>query len=128
MKKISILALALVFTLGMLTGCGCRNSKPMNTQPTPQRPTNGATSGQDSTTQNTTQPTIQDGNGPMEDSMTNATAGPDGITDDTTPGGNSRSGGMGGSGITGGNGGAGSGMGTTGGAGTAGRSGSTPMG
>ena len=100
MKKISILALALILAAAMLTGCGCRNSNPANTTPTamPTRPTPAATTAP--TTAPTTQPThpssaptIEDGNGPLPTDMTNATAGADGNTNDTT-GGAARSGRM----------------------------------
>lgn len=89
MKKISILALALVLTMAMLTGCGCRNSKPANTVPTVQptmRPTTEATTAPTSApaTQPGTDATIEDGNGPLGTDMTNATAGADGNTNDTT--------------------------------------------
>ena len=75
MKKISMLALALVLTLFMLTGCGCRNSKPANTAPTvlpTMRPTTEAATEPTSTptaapntqaTQSATDATLEDGNG-----------------------------------------------------------------
>ena len=88
MKKFYILILALVLTVGMLTGCGCRNSKPLNTEsttmPRPETtaPTTAATTAP--TTEATqftdaTNNTIDNGNGPLP---TDATV---------TPGENSRS-------------------------------------
>ena len=53
MKKYSIFVLALVLTAALLTACGCRNSKPMDTVPT-TAPTTEATR---PTTQPTTAPT-----------------------------------------------------------------------
>lgn len=86
MKKYSIFILVLVLTAALFTGCGCRNSKPMDTMP--QAPsttpaTSAPTTGMDAT--------IEDGNGPLP---TNATAGADGDTTTTEgTGGASRSGG-----------------------------------
>lgn len=86
MKKYAILTLVLVLTAAMFTGCGCRNSKPMNTMPTTM-PTTAPTTAP--TTEATTLPTqtqpteatIEDGNGPLP---TNATAGADGDTSTAT--------------------------------------------
>ena len=85
MKKITLLLLALSLTAALVTGCGCRNSKPMNTAPTTM-PTTAPTTLP--TTAPTTMPTvdptrdtIQDGNGPLP---TNATAGADGDTSTAT--------------------------------------------
>ena len=75
MKKRSILILVIVLTLAVLTGCGCRNSKPMDTMPTTM-PTTEATKATTTPTQ-TTQPstptnqtestnaTVDNGNGPL---------------------------------------------------------------
>ena len=85
MKKFYILVLALVLTVGMLTGCGCRNSKPLNTAPTTMpRPETSAPTTAPTTVPTTeapqrTEPTIDNGNGPLP---TDATM---------TPGENSRS-------------------------------------
>ena len=94
MKKTLITVLTLVLTAALVTGCGCRNSKPMNTTPT-TRPTTAPTTMP--TTQATvptvdpTRDTIEDGNGPLP---TNATAGEDGdtssATEDTGLGGEAR--------------------------------------
>lgn len=88
MKTYSIFLMVLVLTAALFTGCGCRNSQPMNTSmPTMPSMTTAPTTMP--TTKPTTaetepsvMPTIEDGNGPLP---TNATAGPDGSTDDTTP-------------------------------------------
>ena len=96
MKKIIPLALALALASALVTGCGCRNSKPMNTVPT-TRPTTAPTTMPTTApttmpTVDPTQSTIEDGNGPLP---TNATAGADGdtssATDDTGLMGESRS-------------------------------------
>lgn len=55
MKKYSILILVLALTATLFTGCGCRNSRPMNTVPT-TLPTTTATS---APTQATTHPTTE---------------------------------------------------------------------
>ena len=52
MKKRSILILVIVLTLAVLTGCGCRNSKPMDTMPTTM-PTTEATKATTAPTQAT---------------------------------------------------------------------------
>lgn len=83
MKKTAIFLFALVLTVTALTGCGCRNSKPMDTMPT-TRPTAPSTTPTTQATQPTTQATretIEDGNGPLP---TNATAGADGDTSSAT--------------------------------------------
>lgn len=78
MKKRSILILVIVLTLAVFTGCGCRNSKPMDTMPT-TIPTTEATEASKATTTPTqaTQPsmptnqtestnaTVDNGNGPL---------------------------------------------------------------
>jgi len=84
MKKTLAFVLIFVLTAAIFTGCGCRNSKPMNTVPTtrPTQPTTMPTT--QSTTMPTTDPTrdtIEDGNGPLP---TNATAGEDGDTSSAT--------------------------------------------
>ena len=69
MKKYSILVLALVLTAALLTACGCRNSKPMNTVPTTV-PTTEATK---PTTQPTTAPTTSPTMAPETTENNNAT-------------------------------------------------------
>ena len=74
MKRISVLAAMLVLTLFALTGCGCRNSKPMattlpTTLPTIETdPTTASTT--IATTETASYPTIQDGNGPISTDST----------------------------------------------------------
>lgn len=93
MKKYALLLITLVFIAAIFVGCGCRNSRPMNTTapttlPTPTTmPTTAPTASTTETTMptETTQETIEDGNGPLP---TNATAGADGDTSgatETTP-------------------------------------------
>ena len=96
MKTTCAFLAAMVLTVSMLTGCGCRNSAPANTSepalmPTMETtaPTTQATT--QATTEATSEPTnatIQDGNGPISTDSTAAT--------DTTESGSarSRSGGM----------------------------------
>ena len=85
MKKYAILFLALVLTAALFTGCGCRNSQPMNTTVPTTMPTTAPTTAP--TTMPTTRPTtatdatIEDGNGPLP---TNANAGADGDTSTAT--------------------------------------------
>ena len=87
MKKHSILIAIAVLTIFLFTGCGCRNSRPMNTtEPTTMPTTAPVTETTMPTTQATTVPettreTIEDGNGPLP---TNATAGADGDTSAAT--------------------------------------------
>ena len=84
MKKIIACIFALVLTATLLPGCGCRNSKPMNTVPTTMPTTAPATLPTTMPTQpsvETTRETIEDGNGPLP---TNATAGADGDTSSAT--------------------------------------------
>ena len=86
MKKYTILIVSLVLTILVFTGCGCRNSRPMNTVPTTMPTTVPTTEATLPTTQATTVPettreTIEDGNGPLP---TNATAGADGDTSSAT--------------------------------------------
>ena len=82
MKKFTMLFLVLVLSAAIFTGCGCRNSQPMNTTV----PTETTVQ-----TMPTVEETIEDGNGPLP---TNATAGADGdtstATEDTGMGGNAR--------------------------------------
>ena len=94
MKKIAIGFLTLVLAVSVLTGCGCRNSQPMNTTvPTTMPTTAPTTPSTEATimTVPTVEETIEDGNGPLP---TNATAGADGdtstATEDTGMGGNAR--------------------------------------
>lgn len=81
MKKSCILVLALVLTVAVLTGCGCRNSKPLDTVPTtmPKPETTAPTTA--ATTAPTTEPTrntdatnstIDNGNGPLPTDSTGA--------------------------------------------------------
>lgn len=88
MKKYAIVFLTLVLTAALFTGCGCRNSKPMNTTvPTTMpttAPTAAPTTERTEPTTRATSPadeTIEDGNGPLP---TNATAGADGDTSSAT--------------------------------------------
>ncbi len=78
MKNRSIIILVIVLTLAVFTGCGCRNSRPMDTMPTTM-PTTEATKATTTPTQTTqaTQPstptnqtestnaTVDNGNGPL---------------------------------------------------------------
>lgn len=87
MKKYSILALTLVLTAALFTGCGCTNR---NVMPTTVPTTHATTAPTQATTEMTTAPThetthnteatIDRGNGPLED---HATTTP---TDGTTEG------------------------------------------
>lgn len=92
MKKTCAMIAAMVLTLSLFTGCGCRNSAPANTsEPTlmPTVETAAPTTTQmttEATTEMTTEPTdatIEDGNGPISTDASAAT--------DTTDSGNSRS-------------------------------------
>ena len=74
MKKYSILFVALVLSAAMLTACGCRNSKPMNTVPTTVPTTEATKPTTQPTTAPTTRPTettaptdatVDNGNGPL---------------------------------------------------------------
>ena len=94
MKKYTMLFLVLVLSAAIFTGCGCRNSQPMNTTvPTTMPTTAPTTPSTEATimTVPTVEQTIEDGNGPLP---TNATAGADGdtstATEDTGMGGNAR--------------------------------------
>jgi|GEM_PF-6899049 len=94
MKRISVLAAMLVLTLLALTGCGCRNSKPMattlpTTLPTIETdPTTASTT--TATTETASYPTIQDGNGPIS---TDSTIGTEQSQDSDIQGRNGRIGG-----------------------------------
>ena len=82
MKKYCIFVLTLVLTVALLTACGCRNSKPMNTVPTTvptteatkpttqptTAPTTAPTKATESTT--TTDPSVDNGNGPLPSDAT----------------------------------------------------------
>ena len=110
MKKVGIFMMVLVLTLAVMTGCGCRNSKPANTSEPTTLPTVTTEPATEMTTIPTTMPTestdatIQDGNGPLPADSTTA-------TDETDMNNSrSRSGGM----IGGMDGGIGSGNGITG--------------
>ena len=84
MKKYTMLFTALVLTATLFTGCGCRNSQPMNTTVPTTAMTTPTTQRTEPTTQATTpttRETIEDGNGPLP---TNATAGADGDTSNAT--------------------------------------------
>ena len=81
MKKIIAFVFALVLTAALLPGCGCRNSKPMDTLPTTRPTTAPTTAPTTQPTVATSRETIEDGNGPLP---TNATAGADGNTADAT--------------------------------------------
>ena len=87
MKKYSAFFLILVLIAAMVTGCGCRNTRPANTVPTTMPTTMPATVPTTQPTLNTTEAaettreTIEDGNGPLP---TNATAGADGDTSSAT--------------------------------------------
>jgi hypothetical protein len=87
MKKYTMLFLVLALCAAMFTGCGCRNSQPMNTTVPTTMPTTAPTTMPTETTSSTVQTaptvneTIEDGNGPLP---TNATAGADGDTSSAT--------------------------------------------
>ena len=94
MKKTCSLMAVLVLTVTVLTGCGCRNSKPAGTSEPTTLPTVATTPTTEMTTVPTTMATeptdntIQDGNGPL--STDNTTATDESVNDNTR----SRSGGM----------------------------------
>ena len=78
MKKLTVAAMTLVLTLSVLTGCGCRNSRPANTVPTTlptvtTAPTTEMTTVPTTTPTEATESTIQDGNGPISTDTTTAT-------------------------------------------------------
>ena len=94
MKKTCSLMAVLVLTVAVLTGCGCRNSKPANTSEPTTLPTADTTPTTEMTTVPTTMATestdntIQDGNGPL--STDNTTATDESVNDNAR----NRSGGM----------------------------------
>lgn len=80
MKKVCLLMTVLVLTLFLMTGCGCRNSKPapttvpttlptVTTEPTTEATTVPTTMD----TEPTADATIQDGNGPISTDTTTET-------------------------------------------------------
>ena len=80
MKKYTILILALVLTMAVFAGCGCRSTRPVaTTVPTTEmtKPTTEATT--EATTHATTMPTehtdatVDHGNGPLPTDETNGT-------------------------------------------------------
>lgn len=79
MKKNCFLMAVLVLTISVLTGCGCRNSKPAGTSEPTTLPTMTTAPTTEMTTVPTTMATeptnntIQDGNGPMSTDATTAT-------------------------------------------------------
>ena len=78
MKKTCIFMLSLVLTLSVLTGCGCRNSKPAQTMPTTMPtvttvPTTEMTTVPTTMATIPTDATIQDGNGPLPEDDTTVT-------------------------------------------------------
>lgn len=88
MKISSMLIAALVLTAMLLTGCGCRNSKPLDTMPSENTtvPTTMATTAPttEATTAPTTLPTApsseattDNGNGPLPTDGTNGTENTD---------------------------------------------------
>lgn len=90
MKHSICAAAVLVLTAALLTGCGCRNSRPAETSAPTTMPTTMATT--EATTEMTTMPTtmpateatIEDGNGPLSTDGTSAT---DDASARTIPGG-----------------------------------------
>ena len=100
MKKFTMLFLVLVLAAAVFTGCGCRNSQPMNTtvpttmpttapttMPTTVPTTEATTVPTTMATEPSTEATIEDGNGPISTEETNADAR-------MIPGGNGRNGGI----------------------------------
>lgn len=82
MKRFAILLMTLVLTAGVLTGCGCRKSMPMDTKPTTEATTKPTTI---PTTEATTRPTetttptgetFDNGNGPLPTDETGASEEP----------------------------------------------------
>ena len=92
MKKISIITLALVLTLSILTACGCRNSKPMNTTPTTMPTTTPTIATTEATTAPTqaTKPTSPTGSTQNTDSTIDNGNGPLTTEETGTPGANDR--------------------------------------
>ena len=89
MKTIAICISVLVLTAMLMTGCGCRNSKPLDTMPSENTaattmPTTEATTvptTQPTTapTRETTVPTTDNGNGPLSTEDANPNEGTTGI-------------------------------------------------
>ena len=78
MKRYTIGIVAMALAAVLFTGCGCRNTKPMNTQPSTLPPTTGATIMP--TTEATTMPTTA----ATTEATTENTMLPDGMaTEDT---------------------------------------------
>ena len=104
MKKTCILAALLVLTLFTMAACGCRNSKPAaTTTPTTMPavttlPTESTTVPTTMATEPSTDPTLEDGNGPLS---TDSTTETDNTNARTIPGGIGSGSGNGGNGITG---------------------------
>lgn len=79
MKKFCILAVMLVLTVFLSTGCGCRNSKPAattipTTLPTVTTlPTESTTIPTTMATEPSINPTLEDGNGPLSTDSTTET-------------------------------------------------------
>lgn len=78
MKKTFAICLVLLLTVALFTGCGCRNSKPAettmpSTAPTTMPTTPPTVPATSAVTENTTLPTIEDGNGPLSTEDTSAT-------------------------------------------------------
>ena len=94
MKNFAILVSLLVLTVFLMTGCGCRNSKPLDTMPSESTsmpttvPTTAATTAPTTEatilpTMDVTEETVDNGNGPMPTEgtwQTEETTG-NGITD-----------------------------------------------
>lgn len=81
MKKYAFLTLILVLTTVLLMGCGCTNQNKKPTMPTTlptettratTAPTTQATTQPNTHSTENTQPTVDRGNGPLEDQSTNA--------------------------------------------------------
>lgn len=87
MKITTILIAVLILTAMLMTGCGCRNSKPLDTMPSESTsapttmPTTEATTvpttEATTPTQESTDATIDNGNGPLSTEDTGATGIPE---------------------------------------------------
>lgn len=82
MKRSASITLVFVLTAALFTGCGCTNrNKPLNTMPTVMPTTQATTEPTHATTtpatvpDHTVEPTVDHGNGPLED-PTAATTNP----------------------------------------------------
>ena len=87
MKKAIALCFVLVLTAALVVGCGCRNSAPAaTTVPTTAattQPTTAPTAPSTTATEQTTMPTIEDGNGPLgTDETSDSTISPTSQTED----------------------------------------------